>query len=286
MIQFETYRPLLFSIAYRMLGSAMEAEDIVHDAFIKYQRVADTIIESPRAYLTTIVTRLCLNQLNSAQSKRETRLGPTLPEPIITAESATTDPAQQYLCDESISMAFLVLLEQLNPAERAVFLLREVFDYAYPEIARIVGKSEAACRQIFSRANKRVVENRPRFDSDPAQHQRLLREFVAAVESGSLETLVSLLAEDVTFWADGGGQIRGAATRPINGAGDVAAFVLASVRLSPRGVAREFTNVNGKLACIMRRPAGDAFLVILLETGAQAIHEIRVIADPDKLSRL
>jgi RNA polymerase sigma-70 factor (ECF subfamily) len=284
---FETYRPLLFSIAYRMLGSAMEAEDIVQDAFVQYQSVGADNVHSPRAFLTTVVTRLCLNQLNSAHAKRETPLGTSLPEPILTQDDRfSANPASRLADYETISMAFLVLLETLTPAERAVFLLREVFDYDYDEIAEIIGKSETACRQLFSRANKRVIENRPRFKSTPEERRRLLGQFIKAVEVGELDGLVSMLSDDVTFWADGGGKVRGAAIRPVTGAHNVAQFVISSVRFTPTGVAPEFADVNGSPALIMRADNGQAFLVILIEADKGRIREIRVIADPDKLKML
>src|SRR5258707_54765 len=164
--EFETYRPLMFSIAYRMLGSAMEAEDILQEAFLRYQTVPPETIRSPRAFLSTVVTRLCLNQLDSARAKREAYIGPWLPEPMLTEgeteqplNTPPASPAQQAELHESLSLAFLALLEQLTPAERAVFLLREVFDYDYGEIAEILEKDEAACRQIFSRAKKHIAEN-------------------------------------------------------------------------------------------------------------------------------
>jgi len=168
--QFEAHRPLMFSIAYRMLGSAMEAEDIVQEAYVRYQALSPQTVRSPKAFLSTVVTRLCLNQLESARAKREVYIGPWLPEPVLTesgaamaSEAGTSSPSHQVELRESISFAFLLLLEQLTPVERAAFLLREVFDYEYGEIAEILDKDEAACRQILSRAKKHIVEHRPRF---------------------------------------------------------------------------------------------------------------------------
>jgi RNA polymerase sigma-70 factor (ECF subfamily) len=184
--QFEIYRPLMFSIAYRMLGSATDAEDIVQEAYLRYQTTQLDQIVSHKAFLTTVVTRLCLNQLQSAHSQRETYIGPWLPEPMLTDAL----PAQQTELHDSLSLAFLTLLEQLTPQERAVFLLREVFDYEYIEIAQIIGKTEPACRQMYSRAKKHITEHRPRFKPTPEVHRQILDQFVQAVETGDLESLV------------------------------------------------------------------------------------------------
>src|SRR5438552_6907753 len=247
---FETYRPLMFGIAYRMLGSASEAEDVVQETYLRYRTVPAETIKSHKAFLSTIVTRLSINQLETAHTKRETYIGPWLPEPVATG----SDPYLMLTDDalsESISMAFLVLLEQLTPLERAVFLLREVFEYEYAEIAEIVGKEEAACRQLFSRAKKHIAEHRPRFKPSREAHRRLLDRFVRAVSLGELEGLTRLLREDVTMWADGGGKARGAATRPLHGREAVARFVLASTRLPVQSYHAEIRDVNGEPAVIL-----------------------------------
>jgi len=179
---FESHRRLMFSIAYRMLGSAAEAEDILQEAFLRYQTMRNSEIDSPKAFLSTVVTRLCLNRLNSAQHQRETYIGTWLPEPILTDD--IVDAIKQTELHESLSMAFLILLEQLTPLERAVFLLRQVFDYEYIEIAQMIGNDEAACRQLFSRAKKHISTNRPRFQADPAKQRDMLEQFVAAVSRG------------------------------------------------------------------------------------------------------
>jgi RNA polymerase sigma-70 factor, ECF subfamily len=200
---FETYRPLLFAIAYRMLGSAMEAEDIVQETYLRYQRASKDSIRQMKPFLTTILTRLCLDQLKSARAQRENYIGPWLPEPILTDDGALITPNK----DDSISMAFLVLLENLSPPERAVFLLREVFDYDYPEIAQIIGKEEAACRQLFHRAKKHITEHRPRYKSSPEAHQQITLRFMQAITEGDVNGLVSLLADEVALWSDGGGKV-------------------------------------------------------------------------------
>ncbi|MBX3083853.1 MAG: RNA polymerase sigma-70 factor [Anaerolineae bacterium] len=279
--QFEAHRPLMFSIAYRMLGSATEAEDIVQEAYLRYQGTIEPI-EAPKAFLSTIVTRLCLNQLQSASSQRTSYIGPWLPEPILTEADALSVPVHQAELHESLSLAFLTLLEQLTPLERAVFLLREVFDYEYADIAGIVGKEEAACRQMFSRAKKHITEQRPRFKPTPEAHRHLLDTFIQAANTGEMDALMQVLAEDVTLWADGGGKARGAAIRPLHGREAVAHFVLATSRFRSADYHMEYSEVNGELAVILRE--GNQALVVLAVTGANGfVTEIRAIGNPDKL---
>jgi RNA polymerase sigma-70 factor (ECF subfamily) len=278
---FEEYRPLLFSIAYRMLGSAMEAEDIVQDAYLRYQATPPERIQSPKAFLSTIVTRLCLDHLKSAQAQRETYIGPWLPEPLLTGESAML-PSRDY---DSISMAFLVLLESLTPVERAVFLLHEVFDYDYADIARIVGKEEAACRQLFSRAKKHIAERRPRFHSTPEEHQAMIGKFLMAVQGGDLDGLMNLLADDITWYSDGGGKVT-AATRPIHGRDRVARFALALPRFRPEGVSVEIAEVNGRPAVIFRRADGTPLFVFTFDVANGKIHRVWAVGNPDKLKHL
>lgn len=284
---FNQYRPMLFSIAYRMLGSAMDAEDIVQDAYLSYQAVPPEEIRSLKSFLSTIVTRLCINHLKSARAQRENYRGPWLPEPVHTGgDRLWTTPEKRISDYESISMAFLVLLESLTPVERAVFVLREVFDYEYSKIATIVGKSEDACRQLLSRAKKHITDHRPRFESSPEEHRLMVDRFIKAVETGDLDGLMSLLSEDVTFWADGGGKVRGAATRPVQGREIVARFVLNSVSFAPEDFRAEVSEVNGKPALILRTEDGMPFTVVALEVSNGRIYEIYAIANPDKLKRL
>src|SRR5215470_7766744 len=209
---FETYRTYLFAIAYRMLGSAMDAEDMVQETYLRYQTTPKESIISLKAFLTTIISRLCVDQLHLARRQREEYLGPWLPEPILTAETPqAVNPEERVDTEESISLAFLVLLEQLQPFERAVFLLREVFEYEYAEIATMLDKSEAACRRSFSRAKHHLDAHRPRFSASPEAHRQLLTGYFQAVETGEMTTLKDLLAEEVTLWADAGGKIKQAA---------------------------------------------------------------------------
>lgn len=283
--QFETYRPLLFSIAYRMLGSVMEAEDMVQEAFLRYQATPPETIQNPKAFLTTVITRLCLNQLDTARVKREAYVGPWLPEPLLTTEDAGLSPLDQAELHESISVAFLVLMETLTPVERAVFLLRQVFEYEYADIAEIVGKDEVACRQLFSRARKHIADHRPRFKPTPDQQRRAIEQFQRAATAGDLEGLQNMLAEDVTLWADGGGKVKGAATQPLYGRDAVARALVAFRRLAVAGTRAEFAIVNGEWSVILR--AGDkAYLVVFLALEQEHIKEIRIIGNPDKLQRL
>ncbi|HYX50313.1 MAG TPA: sigma-70 family RNA polymerase sigma factor, partial [Ktedonobacteraceae bacterium] len=187
---FETYRPYLFAIAYRMLGSAMDAEDMVQETYLRYQSIPNDSIISLKAFLTTIISRLCVDQLQLARRKREQYLGPWLPEPIMTSETLDViNPEERVEKEETISMAFLLLLEQLQPVERAVFLLREVFEYDYAEIASFLGKSEAACRQWFSRAKKHLADHRPRFPAPPETQRQMLTAFLQAVQAGEMTAL-------------------------------------------------------------------------------------------------
>ncbi len=282
---FQHYRPLLFSIAYRMLGSAAEADDILQDAYLRFQAVPPAEVESPKSYLSAIVTRLCLNQLTSARARRETYLGPWLPEPVLTAtHPELVNPETRGIDYDSISMAFLTLLQNLTPAERAVFLLHEVFDYNYGEIAHILEKSEAACRKLGSRAKDYVTANRPRFQTTPEEHRRLLEAFMRAAGEGDVEGLTALLAEDVTFWADGGGKVKGAALEPVRGPLNVARFVIGvTTRFMPAGATFAVANVNGKPTLLIRRADGAPAIVVSLEVGERRVQTIWAIANPDKL---
>jgi RNA polymerase sigma-70 factor (ECF subfamily) len=283
---FESYRSYLFAIAYRMLGSAMDAEDMVQETYLRYQATPPETIISLKAFLTTIITRLCMDQLQLARRKRELYVGPWLPEPILTATTSESgDPEKRVETEESISLAFLALLEQLQPFERAVFLLREVFEYEFAEIADVLGKSEAACRRSFSRAKKHLAEHRPRFPPSPQTHRQMLTSYLKAVQTGEMTTLTELLAEEVTLWADGGGKIKQAALRPISGRDAVARFSLGTVRFLPENYRVELEEVNGEPAVIFR--TGDrALLVMNIEVEAERIQAVRLIANPEKLARV
>jgi len=283
---FETYRPYFFSIAYRMLGSAMDAEDMVQETYLRYQGTPLDTIRSLKAFLTTIITRLCMDQLHLARRKRELYVGPWLPEPILAATAPETgDPERRVDMEESISLAFLMLLEQLQPFERAVFLLREVFEYDFAEIATMLGKTEAACRRSFSRAKKHLSEHRPRFPPSPQTHRQMLTGFFQATQGGDMTPLMDLLSEEVTLWADGGGKIKTAALRPIVGRDAVARFSLGTVRFLPADYQVEIAEVNGQAAVIIRT-GGQALFVLSIDVEAGQIQAIRIIANPEKLARI
>ena len=286
--EFQAHRALLFSIAYRMLGSADEADDVLQDAFLRYESASVDEIRSPKAFLSTIVTRLCLNELKSARATRETYVGQWLAEPVRTDELVDrNDPERQAVDADSISIAFVSLLQNLTPAERAVFLLREVFGYGYDEIARMLEKSETACRQLFSRARHYVAENRPRFAATPGQHRRILEAFMRAAGTGDLDALTSVLTEDVVFWADGGGKVPGAALNPIRGRAAVLRFVLGLTRrFMPANATFGFADINGRPTILVRNADGGASFVVSVEIDHDRIESVWAIANPDKLRRL
>ena len=277
---FEELRPLLFSIAYRMLGSAGDAEDVVQDAWLRWeQTTAD--VDSPKAWLTTTTTRLCIDHLRSARVRREAYVGPWLPEPLVTEEP---EPTMSELAD-SLSLAFLVLLESLSPVERAVFLLREVFSYDYEEIARIVGKSEDNCRQLLHRAKARVDQRRARFKTSEQEGRRIAMEFLQACVTGDSARLFELLAPDVTLWSDGGDLVS-AARRPVNGAGLVVRFLRGVTRKKPTGqIGARLAMVNGEPGFVLYED-GVPPDVGALEIVDGRIMGIRIVRNPEKLRRL
>jgi RNA polymerase sigma-70 factor (ECF subfamily) len=259
---------------------------MVQETYLRAQAAAPEAIHSPKAYLTTILTRLCMDQLQLAHRKREQYVGPWLPEPILTEEAADAgDPERRVDLEESVSLAFLTLLEQLQPFERAVFLLREVFGYEFAEIAAMLGKSEAACRRSFSRAKLHLQAHRPRFPASRDEHRQLLSGFLRAAQTGDMAALTDVLADEVTLWADGGGKIKGAATRPVMGRDSVARFLLGTRRFWPEDSRAELAEVNGQ-AAVMVRSGGRAFSILTIEVEAGQIQAIRIVANPDKLARV
>jgi RNA polymerase sigma-70 factor (ECF subfamily) len=275
--EFELHRSRCFAIAYRMLGSAAEAEDIVQEAWLRWQRSEG--IATPAAWLTTTVTRLCLDHLKSARVRREQYVGPWLPEPIETPIDEV-DP-------ESISIAFLLLLERLSPAERAVFLLRKVFDVDYGEIAGMLDKTEAAVRQLFHRAGEHVEAARPRYAASKDQHLRLLTGFLLAVQSGEVGQIETLLAEDARSWTDGGGKTR-AALNIVEGRSRVAKLFAGLVNKNKAGAAElrpELRELNGWPAVVLWQ--GDELSrVLTIETDGEVIVGVHVVLNPDKLRAL
>jgi RNA polymerase sigma-70 factor (ECF subfamily) len=283
--EFQRYRPLLFSIAYRMLGSASDAEDVVQDAWLRFSRASDREVRSAKAYLTTIVTRLCLDQLKSARNSREQYVGPWLPEPVLTHGPPQAE--QSVALAESLTLAFMVLLETLTPEERAVFLLREVFEYSYAEIAAMLDAGEANCRQLFHRAKERIAARQPRFDRPREEKQQLAERFVRAMRDGDGDALTGVLAADVGFWGDGGGKVP-AAGRPVVGRGPVLNLLLgirrtaAAMGISLDRVALELADVNNEPAMLVRLD-GRLDSVYALSMTGDAIDAIRVVRNPDKL---
>jgi RNA polymerase sigma-70 factor (ECF subfamily) len=277
---FETYRRYLFSIAYRMLGSAMEAEDMVQETYLRFLAAEVEEIENPKAYLSTIITRLCLDQLKSARVQRENYTGEWLPEPILTGDT----PASQLLERESISTAFLVLLEKLSPLERAVFLLRDVFDYSYAEIATMIGKKEANCRQHYHRAKQYLREHRPRFEPSSDEQKQLVESFLRAVEAGDVEGLTRTLAEQAVMYGDGGGKVP-SAPHPVAGREAVIRLLLGIYRLAPPDMRIGLTEVNGAPGVLLRQKAHILGVMTFSIVGGQ-IQAIYNLINPDKLARI
>ena len=283
---FQHYRPLLFGIAYRMLGSAAEAEDTVQDAFLRYAGAAPDQLRSPQAYLSTIVTRLALDRLTAARATRESYIGPWLPEPVLTTDDNGAARAERR---ESIRLAFLVLLETLTPQERAVFLLREVFEYSYDEVAEMLQLSQANCRQLLHRARTRIAERQPRFQPSPEEQRRLVGRFVAAVEHGDVQGLATLLAEEVVFTGDGGGKVS-SARRPVVGSTPVARLLLGlfkHLRELP-----EFAQASLRLASVNGSPALLTLVgpqidsVLTWHFEGEQVAGIAAVRNPDKLAFL
>jgi len=287
--QYAEYRPLMFSIAYRMTGSVSDAEDIVQEAFLRAGSGGS--VGSPKAYLATITTRLAIDHLRSARVRRESYVGTWLPEPLVGAGSATarggTDPAELAETSDSLSLAFLVLLESLGPAERAVFLLREVFSYDYGEIAGITGKSEAACRQVFTRARRRIDEGRPRFEASRAEGEEITALFLAAAAGGDMGGLLDRLAPDVLFYGDSGGKGEMTLIAPVYGREQVAELIGVQIgRTLQAGATLTPAPVNGQPGMLAWDADGGLIVVIALDVLDGQIQAIRVIANPDKLRHL
>jgi RNA polymerase sigma-70 factor (ECF subfamily) len=280
-------RPLLFSIAYRMLGSVSEAEDVVQESFARYQRaLADGAeVGSTKAFLSAVVTRVAIDQLKSARVRRETYVGEWLPEPLVT-DSGAGDPAASAEQLDTLSISFLVLLERLTPVERAVFLLHDVFDYDFAEVAGIVRKSAATCRQHAVRARRFIAERRPRFDADETERDELLLRFLGAAEQGDLQGLIDVLAADVVVQGDGGGKVP-QWSAPIVGADKVARMFAGLGRQIGRlGASIEPRRVNGQPGVIFRGPRGGVMSVMSFEVVDGRIAAIRSIVNPDKLAHL
>jgi RNA polymerase sigma-70 factor (TIGR02957 family) len=282
----EELRPAAFAIAYRMLGSVAEAEDVVQEALLRLHAALERgeRIESPRAYVSTVTTRLSIDVLRSARVRRETYVGEWLPEPLVS--DPAEDPARQAEMADSLSLAFLVLLESLSPEQRAVFLLHDVFDYGYSEVAEIVGKSEATARQLASRARRQVEEQRPRFESSREERAELARRFFAAAQEGDVASLEALLADDVVLHGDGGGKVP-ALARALFGRTRVARTLSAWFRRAHRVPDPEVieVEVNGQPGAVLKA-AGGVVSVMALDVADGQVQGIRSIVNPDKLQHV
>ena len=276
----EELRPYLFAIAYRMLGSVAEAEDVVQEAFLRYHE-RGVQADEPKAYLATVTTRLAIDQLRSARARREVYPGEWLPEPLVEDEAA-----RHAETADSLSLAFLHLLEKLSPVERAVFLLREVFDYPYEDVAGIVGKSPENCRQILARAHRHIEEGRRRFDVSREEREEVARRFLAAWEEGDTDALVEVLAPDATVYGDGGGKAPSVPV-PLVGAERVAKALIGwGRRARELGLVHHAALVNGEPGLVFRSAEGKAVWVASLEVYDGVVVAVRSVLNPDKLGHL
>ena len=275
---FEQHRKHVFGVAYRMLGSVADAEDVVQDTWLRFAPAAP---DNPRAWLTTVATRLSIDRLRELKSRREEYAGPWLPEPMFTQYHESAD--QNGMLAESLTLAFLAMLERLNETERAVLLLREVFNYEYSEIATIVERSEANCRQIFSRAKERLGRP-PRYEPDARVTQDLLSRLIAALQSGDAKRLVTLLSDDVVLVSDGGGKVS-AALRPLRGTDNVSRFLLGISRQAPPNSRVEFREINGQPAMLLFGN-GSLIAVGALKIENGKITGLNFVRNPEKLAHL
>ena len=278
---FITYKSLLFSLAYRMLGSVQDAEDIVQDAYITWSEQTLNQVQNPKAYLCKIVTNRCIDLLKSARKQREAYVGPWLPEPLLTDNN--DDPALRYVMKESLSTAYLLLLEQLSETERAVFLLREVLEYDYNLIAEVVGKSSSNCRQIFHRA-KKAIGNHTNAQSSPPKASALTEQFVSAVVSGNVSKLLSLLAVDAKLLSDGGGKTK-AALVPIMGSERISRFYMGIMAKAKEDFSFKYTIVNGEPGIVLYAEQ-RVFGVLSFQIKNDLIQTIYWVVNPDKLTHI
>jgi RNA polymerase sigma-70 factor (ECF subfamily) len=272
-------RPMLFALAYRMLGSASEAEDVLQEAWLRAAPAED--VRNPEAWLTTVVTRLCLDVLGSARVRREEYVGPWLPEPLVSTDDG---PEQAAELADSVSLAFLVLLEELSPPERAAFLLREVFGFDYDQVATMLERSEASCRQLVSRAHKHVAERRTRFTADRERAQQLSLTFLSACQTGDLSVVTSMLAQDAVLVSDGGGKVS-AARRPINGPDKIGRFLIGVLHKPGPHIDYLPATVNGEPG-VLGLVDGAVITAVAVETAGDLITGIRIVSNPDKLHHL
>jgi RNA polymerase sigma-70 factor (ECF subfamily) len=276
--EFEQARPALFALAYRMLGTRADAEDVVQEAWLRWQSAAKEDIRMPKSFLMTVVARLSLDALKSAQHKRETYVGPWLPEPLI--QPAGT---QHIEMAETLSIAFLHILESLSPAERVAFLMREAFDAEYEEIALALDTSEANSRQLFARAKKHIDQRRPRFEVDRTRHQRMLQQFLTACASGDASQFTNLLSEDVVLYSDGGGK-QPAALNPIYGPDRVARLMVGLAQKIGTDYEVRFAEVNGEPGALLTDPRGIVTVVTVEVSADERLSHVFLMRNPDKLT--
>lgn len=279
---FESYRPGLLRLAYGMLGRVAPAEDAVQEAFLRWQKQDIGQIHSPQAFLSTIVSRLCLDEIKSARNQREQYIGPNLPEPFLAEESES--PEEKMELAESLSMALLLVLEQLDPVQRAVFILREVFDYDYASVAEIINKSESHCRKIAQRARESVQEKKPRFEKNTREQQELVTAFINAMQDGELAEMENMLAEEAIFYSDGGGKVS-AARKPVAGATKIAKFLAGFKKRLTRTLHVKFAEVNGEPGIIVYLDE-QLFNVWSFHIENKKIQSIYVVLNPEKLKHL
>ncbi|MEG3987724.1 RNA polymerase sigma-70 factor [Microcoleus sp. S28C3] len=279
---FNHHRPLLFSIAYRMLGTVTDAEDMVQETFLRWQQTANSTVRSAKTYLTTITTRLCIDHLRSARVQREQYVGTWLPEPMLTQQSENSTDLMELA--DSLSIAFLTVMERLSPIERAVFLLRDVFEYDYDEIGQMIGKSPTNCRQILRRAKQHLADQRPRFPVSRPQQKQITAQFLDASTKGDLQDLLLLLAKDVTFCSDGGGKVV-SVLKPIHGAVKVARMLLAIRRKWLLNSVSHLADINGQPGMIQYLD-GRIHSVMTFEIVDGYILSIYSVRNPEKLERI
>jgi RNA polymerase sigma-70 factor (ECF subfamily) len=278
---FEEHRPTLARLAYRMLGSLPDADDIVQDAYLRWSTEDRDDVRSPRAYLSAIVTRLCIDRRQSIEERKKSYIGSWLPDPLV---EAADDPAGRLEAAESVSMALLLVLESLSPVERAAYLLRRIFDYGYAELAGILGKSEVACRQLVSRAEEHIHRRRPRFEARPEEAERLTAAFLEACSSGDMQGLLDVLATDAVFYADSGGKVP-AALAPIVGAERIARFLLGILKKAPAGMELLWVRVNGQPG-LMARIDEQVIQVLTFDIVDGRIVACFAVRNPEKLARV
>ncbi|MBS0205428.1 MAG: RNA polymerase sigma-70 factor [Planctomycetes bacterium] len=279
--EFEDLRPELQRLAYRMLGTLSDADDVMQESYLRWISADRTTVQSARAYISSIVTRLCIDQRRAIETRKETYIGPWLPEPIVEAESMSGEPVEVA---ESVSLALMHVLETLTPVERAAYLLRKVFDYDYAEISEILGKSEANCRQLVSRSESHVLAERPRFEAGPEDVQRISNQFLHACSTGDLGGLVNLLSEDVVIYSDGGGKVT-AALRPLEGIDRASRFLLGLFKKAGPTVEIVPIRVNGQ-AGYAAFDAGRLVTVWTMDIADNRIRRCFLIRNPDKLARV